>query len=238
LFQSNTSNQNTIIGIVPQSNSQRSAIELYNNSDLTSFSSGILDCSSNQITLNSTNTGSGSLLPIAIQMNSVSGITLNTSNIVNFTNVPTCTTSATTTNQLVNYNNFVQSTFTPVLFGGGTTGTSYNIQSGRFTRINNWCTFEAEILLSTKGGLSSGSITASIPVPNDSISKSALTIGRIIGIGPTGGYINASMWVDTGASVGTLVFRTTANQVNPSNVTLNDIDPAFNIVYGGSYICS
>lgn len=61
--------------------------------------------------------------------------------------------------------NYVQSTFTPVLaFGGGSTGITYTLQKGIYTRIGNTVSFKIHITLSNKGSSTGAATISGLPV--------------------------------------------------------------------------
>jgi len=72
LFQSSTTNGNTTVGAIPNGVAAQAAFRAYNASDPDNSSLGVLACSASAVVVNSTLVGTGSQLPIQLQ---IAGVT-------------------------------------------------------------------------------------------------------------------------------------------------------------------
>lgn len=86
---------------------------------------------------------------------------------------------------------YTEGTFTPALsFGGGTTGITYSVQTGAYTRIGRIVHFEIQITLSSKGTSTGSAAISGLPLTVANIGPAAL---QLSGVGATVGdkYIGA-----------------------------------------------
>jgi hypothetical protein len=89
------------------------------------------------------------------------------------------TPAAGMTSQLLNW--YEEGTFTPALsFGGGTTGITYSVQAGSYTRIGNRVLLTVNIILTSKGS-STGIVRISTPfiVANNNNSRGGVALGYV-----------------------------------------------------------
>jgi hypothetical protein len=97
----------------------------------------------------------------------------------------TYTTGANALN--IDIANYVSTTWTPVLkFGGGTTGITYNVQAGAYSRVGNILTMCMEIALSAVGSSTGNAtitgLTQSVATSNTSVSIFAAGVFSLSGV--------------------------------------------------------
>jgi len=114
------------------------------------------------------------------------------------------------------------STFTPVMaFGGASTGVTYTVQTGYYTRIGNTVTFAISILLSSKGSSTGAATITGLPV-----ASRAGPVDIYFTVGCTNlSFVNAPISaIDGGTSVLKIFFnfsRTVLTQATDTNFTNN-----------------
>jgi hypothetical protein len=114
-------------------------------------------------------------------------VTLSTGNVIQGTaakgiNFTANTPAAGMTSQLLNW--YEQGTWTPAIaFGGGTTGITYAVQSGSYTRVGRLTTITCIIVLSNKGSSTGGVTVTGLPFTSASglqyVSQGSVSIDGI-----------------------------------------------------------
>ena len=82
LFQSGTANASTVLGVIPNGSSQISQLNLYNNSDPTNASVGLMLVLPDQVSFRSAATGTGQLLPMTWVVNNTEAMSLGVNNVL------------------------------------------------------------------------------------------------------------------------------------------------------------
>ena len=101
--------------------------------------------------------------------------------------------------------NYVQAAaFTPVLnFGGASTGITYTLQVGEYTRIGNCIFYTLTLVLSSKGALTGSATITGFPI-NAGGFNCCTVLGVTTGLTLTALYTNPYLQVTTGGSIGGL----------------------------------
>jgi hypothetical protein len=83
---------------------------------------------------------------------------------------------------------YTEGTFTPTLtFGGGSTGITYTVQTGKYTRVGDWVFFRLTILLSSKGSSTGSAAIGGLPVAASSgTNDTEVAYMRLISVTYTG----------------------------------------------------
>lgn len=110
-----------------------------------------------------------------------------------------CGTNFTNTSRVINTTTQVgldSGTWTPgVSFGGGTTGITYALQSGIYTRVNNIIYVAASVTLTSKGSSTGAALITGLPIAAAASFSEVITIGFTAALTYTGTYINGLMTV-------------------------------------------
>jgi hypothetical protein len=106
-------------------------------------------------------------------------------------------------------NDYEEGTWTPVLsFGGGSTGITYAVQEGHYTRVGRYVTGRFIVLLSSKGSSTGDALIAGLPFTVASYNGGAFTTvcSNFASNAPTQGYCNQNSnqivpWIISGTGV-------------------------------------
>src|SRR6478735_4902769 len=89
-----------------------------------------------------------------------------------------------------------EGTFTPTIsFGGGSTGITYGVQSGTYTKIGNNINFRLSITLTNKGSSTGNVLISGMPYANSSAFAVAISVrlgGALGSISVCQGYVNST----------------------------------------------
>ena len=195
------------------------------------------DTSAGYSFIDTTKTGSGSFLPLRfstsdterIRISTAGDVTISTGNVVMGTSgkgidfSATASGSGTMTSELLN--DYEEGTWTPVLGGfGGTSGQTYSLQTGRYTKVGRQviCSFEAT--LTAVGTVTGNAIISGLPFSSVSTSLQldggTTTIGFANNLATNqiflSGYLNgagAYSFITAIAAAGTLIGNITATNL-------------------------
>ena len=128
---------------------------------LTASTALALDALKNVVSV--TNTGTGDNV-LATAPTLVGDVTLSTGNLVvsNGNGIDFSATPGTGTSELLN--DYEEGTWTPAFsFGGGTTGITYSVQAGYYTKVGNIVTVTGQVEVSNKGSSTGNALITGLP---------------------------------------------------------------------------
>lgn len=206
MFQTTTANTNTSVGVIPSGTGTSSRLNLFNSSDPDNAGYAQFNSSTAAAIINSSKLGTGTTLPIRLQidgstqveLSTAGNLTLSTGNLVQGTaakgiNFTANTGAAGKTSQLLNW--YEEGTWTPTDASGGSlsfTGTSGNCY---YTRVGNLVTCVFSVTYPTTADVNSARITG---LPFTSKSTTNAVAGGQLSYTNYGSFL--SMLIDTGGN--------------------------------------
>ena len=129
-------------------------------------------------------------------------------------------------------------TFTPVLEGGTTAGSStYTTQQGTYHRIGNLIHFSIDLVLATLSGGSGIAIISGLPFASDS-GIGVITVGKYSNIVLTGGRVDLQAEIPASSLFIRLYTSGFSSAVPSANTTIAEFSATSSITIGGAYVAA
>ena len=228
-FQTSTKKTSTIVSAFPSGTGTASRYEMYSNSDGTNASTFQLTMfGAADARLLSGITGTGTYLPMTFYTGGSESLRISAttkavilaggSTSANGTGItfPATQSASSDANTLDDYE---EGTWTPAFaFGGGTTGMTYSVQSGKYTKVGNSVTCTGRIVFSNKGSSTGNATITGLPFTTGSGDASFSAVSLLPDAVTYTGFMSAiSTLSSTSISVYSITEAGTPTQLTNSN---------------------
>jgi hypothetical protein len=204
MFQTTTANATSSVGVIPSGTGTSSRLNLFNSSDPDNAGYAQFNSSTAATIINSLKLGTGTTLPIRLQidgstqaeLSTTGNLTLFTGNLIIGTagkGIDFSATSGAGTSELLA--DYEEGTWTPgISFGGASVGVTFTGTSGFYTKVGNVVTVSCYANMSSKGtSIGAARITA-LPFTcansTAAYAAPALLFTNITYLGQVSGYVN------------------------------------------------